>query len=191
MEKENLSTNIIIREATEDDAENLLKIYSYYVEETAITFEYEVPSVAEFAGRIRKTKEKYPYIVAQDKNTGRLLGYSYASAFKERAAYQWSVETTIYVDKDCKRGGLGRLLYAELEKCLSAMGILNVNACIGYPNGAEDEHLTYDSVKFHEKLGYSMVGEFHQCGSKFGRWYNMVWMEKMLGEHVDNPKELF
>ena len=185
-----MEKDILIREALPSDAEGLLDIYRYYVEDTAITFEYDVPSVTEFEGRIRKTLEKYPYIVAEDRESGRLLGYSYASPFKERAAYQWSVETTIYVDKDLKRAGLGRLLYNELEKRLADMGILNVNACIGYPNGAEDEHLTYDSVRFHEKLGYSMVGEFHQCGYKFGRWYNMVWMEKMLGEHTDTPKEI-
>ena len=90
-----MEKDILIREALPSDAEGLLEIYRYYVENTAITFEYEVPSVSEFEGRIARTLEKYPYIVAQDRESGRLLGYSYASAFKERAAYQWSVETTI------------------------------------------------------------------------------------------------
>ena len=176
-----------IRQATPADAEALLSIYDYYVRETAITFEYETPSVEEFRGRIENTLKKYPYIVAcekaEDGSEGKIVAYAYASAFKAREAYKYSVETTIYVDKDQRRSGIGRMIYMELEERLKAQGILNLNACIGYPNGQEDEHLTYDSVKFHDKLGYSMVGEFHQCGYKFGRWYNMVWMEKLVGEH--------
>ncbi|SDA53909.1 phosphinothricin acetyltransferase [Butyrivibrio sp. INlla18] len=174
-----------IRIATPEDAKELLDIYRYYVENTAITFEYDVPSVEEFRGRIERVLKKFPYLVVE--GDGKIYGYAYVSPFKERAAYQWAVETSIYVAKDARRDGLGRMLYEELEKRLKEMGILNLNACIGYPNGAEDEHLTYDSVKFHEKMGYSMVGEFHQCGYKFGRWYNMVWMEKLIGEHVNDP----
>ncbi len=174
-----------IRMATPEDAKELLDIYRYYVENTAITFEYDVPSVEEFRGRIEHVLKKFPYLIVE--GDGKIYGYAYVSPFKERAAYQWAVETSIYVAKDARRDGLGRMLYEELEKRLKEMGILNLNACIGYPNGAEDEHLTYDSVKFHEKMGYSMVGEFHQCGYKFGRWYNMVWMEKLIGEHVNDP----
>ena len=191
---------ITIRTATPDDAAALLKIYEYYVTDTAITFEYDVPSVEEFRGRIENILKKYPYIVAvekdsdevtagtpdeEDSGNGRIIGYAYAGVFKDREAYQYSVETTIYVDKDLRRGGIGRMLYEELEKRLKAQGILNLNACIGYPE-EEDEHLTFDSVKFHERLGYSMVGEFHKCGYKFGRWYNMVWMEKLIGDHVND-----
>lgn len=174
-----------IRIATPEDAKELLDIYRYYVENTAITFEYDVPSVEEFRGRIERVLKKFPYLVVE--GDGKIYGYAYVSPFKERAAYQWAVETSIYVAKDARRDGLGRMLYEELEKRLKEMGILNLNACIGYPNGAEDEHLNYDSVRFHEKMGYSMVGEFHQCGYKFGRWYNMVWMEKLIGEHVNDP----
>ncbi len=178
---------ITIRTATPDDAAGLLKIYEYYVTDTAITFEYDVPSEEEFRGRIEKILKKYPYIVAVEEGEGteRIIGYAYAGVFKDREAYQYSVETTIYVDKDLRRGGIGRMLYEELEKRLKAQGILNLNACIGYPE-EEDEHLTFDSVKFHERLGYSMVGEFHKCGYKFGRWYNMVWMEKLIGDHVND-----
>jgi phosphinothricin acetyltransferase len=185
MEKE-----FVIRDATKDDAAGLLDVYSYYVKETAITFEYDVPSVEEFAGRIENVKKKFPYIIVEEKDSKRIMGYAYVSPFKGRAAYDWAVETSIYIRNDAKRAGLGRMLYEELEKRLKEQGVLNLNACIGYPNGAEDEHLTYDSVKFHEKMGYSMVGEFHQCGYKFGRWYNMVWMEKMLGEHTADPSKV-
>ena len=85
--------------------------------------------------------------------------------------------------------GIGRALYEALEKVSRAQNILNLNACIGYPE-ADDEYLTGNSVQFHGHMGYRMVGEFHKCGYKFGRWYNMVWMEKLLGEHGENPKEV-
>ena len=171
---------ISIRTATEDDAEELLAIYAPYVKQTAITFEYDVPSKKDFKSRISHTLEKYPYLVAEE--DGKIVGYAYVSPFKERAAYDWSVETSIYVDMIQKRKGIGRLLYDRLEEILKKQGILNVNACIGYPQ-IDDEYLTKDSVYFHEKLGYHMVGTFHQCGYKFNRWYDMVWMEKFIGEH--------
>ena len=171
---------ITTRIATTADAKALLAIYTPYVEQTAITFEYDVPTLEEFTSRIQNTLRKFPYIIAEENN--RILGYAYASPFKERAAYGWSVETSIYVKQDERQKGIGRILYDRLEEILKKQGILNVNACIGYPQ-IEDEYLTKDSVRFHEKLGYSMVGTFHKCGYKFGRWYDMVWMEKFIGEH--------
>ena len=174
---------IHIRVARVDDAGDLLKIYAPYVRDTAITFEYEVPSVEEFAGRIRRVLERYPYLVAE--LDGEIVGYAYAGPFHSRAAYQWGVETSIYVDKEKKRAGVGGKLHNTLEHILQEQGILNLNACIAYPE-KEDEHLTRDSVRFHERLGYRMVGEFQKCGYKFNRWYNMVWMEKHIGDHLDN-----
>lgn len=174
---------ITIRTATPEDAERLLAIYRPYVLKTAITFEYDVPSVEEFKGRIGHTLEKYPYLVAEQ--DGVLFGYAYVSPFKERAAYDWAVETSIYVDWDKKKMGIGKLLHNALEQVLKQMGILNMEACIGYPE-KDDEYLTQNSAQFHDHLGYRMVGEFYRCGYKFGRWYNMVWMEKLIGEHGEN-----
>lgn len=171
---------IRLRTAVPDDAAALLDIYAPYVRSTAITFEYEVPSVQEFQHRIQKTLERYPYIVAEQ--NGEVLGYAYAGAFKERAAYDWAVEVTIYVRQNAHKNGVGKLLYQALEDICSAQHITNLNACIGYPE-IEDEYLTKNSAQFHEHLGYHMVGMFHQCGYKFGRWYHMVWMEKIIGEH--------
>ena len=176
-----MSADYSIRTATPDDAKELVAIYDYYVKETAITFEYETPSVEEFRGRIEKVLEKYPYIVIE--RGKEILGYAYASTFKDRDAYQWSVELSIYLQKDARRAGLGRMLYEELERRLKAQGILNLYACIGY-HDSEDEHLTLDSVRFHEKLGFSMIGKFNKCGYKFDTWYSMVWMEKLIGEHI-------
>lgn len=182
-----MEDTITVRIATEADAAALLAIYEGYVRDTAITFEYEVPSVEEFRNRIHHTLERYPYLVAEE--DGRAVGYAYAGQFHERAAYDWAVETSIYVAADCKRHGIGKKLYEALEGCLRHQGILNVNACIAYPQ-VEDEHLTKDSVKFHEKLGYRMVGTFHQCGYKFHHWYDMVWMEKFIGEHQENQPDI-
>ena len=181
----NTNTFITIRTATLSDAQALLNIYSPYVEHTAITFEYDVPSVEEFASRIKNTLQKYPYLVAE--KNGRLLGYAYASPFHERPAYDWAVETSIYVDQNIKHQGLGRRLHDALEDALRSQGILNMNACIAYPP-EEDEYLDKNSVEFHTHMGYRLVGEFYKCGYKFHRWYNMVWMEKLIGNHLSDQK---
>jgi len=172
----------IIRTAKEADAERLLAIYAPYVTDTAITFEYEVPTVEEFRQRIIRTLQKYPYLVAEDEN-GNLEGYAYAGPLKERAAYDWSVEESIYVQQGRVGKGLGRLLHDALQKELQQRGILNMYACIAAPRG-EDPYLTDNSILFHSHLGYRMIGRFQLCGYKFGRWYDMVWMEKLIGEHT-------
>ena len=174
--------DVRIRVADISDAEKLLHIYAPYVEQTAITFEYEVPSVVEFAERIRHVLEKYPYLVAE--LDGEPVGYAYAGSFHPRAAYGWSVETSIYVAQDKKGLGIGRMLHDTLERILKEQGILNLNACIAYPQG-EDPYLTTQSADFHAHLGYRLVGEFRKCGYKFGRWYHMIWMEKHIGDHLD------
>ena len=172
--------NMIIRTATANDAEAILNIYAYYVENTAITFEYDVPTLEEFTHRIENTLKKYPYLVAE--KDGEILGYAYAGVFKDRAAYDWSAETTIYLKQDAVKCGIGRMLYEALEKEMKKRGFLNLYACIGYPID-DDEYLTKNSAEFHAHLGFETVGEFHKCGYKFGRWYNMIWMEKIIGEH--------
>lgn len=179
--------DIIIRTATAEDAEILLEIYRPYVENTAISFEYEVPTVEEFQKRIENTLQMYPYIaaVAGDK----IVGYAYASAFKQRKAYDWAVETSIYVDMKAQGLGVGKKLYLALEEILKKQNILNLNACISYTD-REDERLTNHSMHFHEHLGYRLVGKFHQCGYKFGNWYDMIWMEKMIGEHAGIPEKV-
>lgn len=183
----NTNTFITIRTATLSDAQALLNIYSPYVEHTAITFEYDVPSVEEFASRIKNTLQKYPYLVAE--KNGRLLGYAYASPFHERPAYDWAVETSIYVDQNIKHQGIGRRLHDALEDALRSQGILNMNACIAYPPD-ENEYLDKNSVEFHTHMGYRLIGEFYKCGYKFHRWYNMVWMEKLLNPEIKHPKPI-
>ena len=169
-----------IRLASIDDTKDILKIYSYYVLNTAISFEYDVPTVDEFKERIRKTLENYPYYVAILDN--KIVGYAYAGSFVGREAYKYSAELTVYIDKDYKKQGIGRLLYKKLEEDLKQKGISNLYACIGTPVDKADEYLDFNSVEFHKHLGFMQVGEFHKCGYKFDRWYNMVWLEKVIGE---------
>lgn len=171
-----------IEKAQLSDAAELLEIYAPYVTNTAISFEYEVPSLEEFSQRIADISAQYPYLKAVEE--GRILGYAYATAFKWRAAYDWSVETTIYLRPEARGRGIGRALYQQLERSLSSMGILNMNACIGIPGDPEDTYVNYDSQHFHEAMGFQMVGTFHHSGYKLGRWHHMIWMEKMLAPHT-------
>lgn len=179
--------DIEIRVANINDAKDILNIYQYYVKNTAITFEYKVPSLDEFKIRISDTLKKYPYFVAI--YNGKISGYAYAGKFVGRAAYNWSASLSIYIDKDMRKQGIGRMLYEALEKSLKEMGIINLYACIGYPE-IEDEYLNKNSAQFHKHMGFNKVGEFHKCGYKFDRWYNMIWMEKSIGSHHGKQKPI-
>ncbi len=175
-----MNREIIIRSAVLEDAEDILRIYTPYVEDTDITFEFQVPTIEEFRERMVHTLEKYPYFVALDE-MGQILGYTYASPFKGRPAYNWSVETSIYVDRNYKGRGIGSKLYEALEHALKLQHIVNACACIC---------ASYDeSILFHHKCGYRLVATFHKSGYKSGRWHDMVWMEKFLGEHQIPPKD--
>ena len=173
-----MQADITIRAAKEADIEAILAIYAPYVRETAITFEYTVPTLEQFSERMRKTLMKYPYLVAVQET--EILGYAYASEFKKRAAYDWAVETTIYVKQDSRKSGVGKKLYRVLEEVLKRQNIGNLYACIAYPNPG--------SIGFHEHLGYQTIGHFSKCGYKFETWYDMIWMEKMIGEHDQHPE---
>ena len=171
---------LMLTDASSDDAEELLALYAPYILHTAITYEYAVPTVDEFRARIEKVQSAYPYLVVRE--DGHIVGYAYVSRFRERRAYDRSVETSIYVRADCHGRGIGRMLYAELERRLPPLGVTNLYACIAAPDEArgEDEYLTYDSVRFHTALGYRQVGRFSGCAFKFGRVYDMIFMEKKL-----------
>lgn len=171
---------LTIRKAVPDDAENLLKIYAPYVKRTAITFEYDVPAAIEFRGRIAHTLGHYPYLVAV--KDGQPVGYAYAGRFKQQPAYQWAVETSIYIDQHHTHQHIGAALHEALEEALRTQGILNMNACIAYTDH-QDKYLDDNSIRFHEHMGYRLVAHFHQCGRKFSRWYDIVWMEKLIGPH--------
>ena len=161
---------IEIRNAQVEDAANLVAIYAPYVEKTAITFETQVPTAEDFENRIKKTMEKFPYLVAIEE--GQIVGYAYASTYYARAAYDWTVELSVYVQKEARGKGVGTLLYTALEEELTARGFKNFLACIALPNPA--------SIALHEKRGYEQVAHFKKIGYKFGTWHDIVWLQKSL-----------
>lgn len=167
----------MIRDAVCLDAERLVEIYSYYVKETAVSFEYKVPSVEEFTDRINTINKKYPYLVYEA--DGKIIGYAYARAYGVREAFNWTAATSIYLDKSCRRQGVGTALYEELEKRLAKQGIVNVLADVAYID-VEDEYLTHDSYEFHKKRGYAEVAHMTKIGKKFDRWYDLLWMQKVI-----------
>lgn len=171
----------IIRYIKPEDTARILEIYAYYVENTAITFEYTTPTLQEFSERIINITKRYPYLVIEQ--NGIIQGFAYANTFIARPAYDWSCEVTIYLDHSHKKHGLGRKLYEALEVELKKMGILNMYACIASPC-QEDKYLDRNSINFHSHLGFEIAGNFHKCGYKFDRWYDMVWMEKIIGSHL-------
>ena len=172
-----MNSNLIIREAKVSDAKRLLEIYEPYVKDTAISFEYKVPSVEEFEERIRHVTEKYPYIVCLKGD--KILGYAYASAYSSREAYNWTAASSIYVEKEFHRMGAGALLYKELEERLRKLGVVNLLAGVAYIE-TEDKYLTKDSYNFHIKMGYEKVAHMKGIGKKFNHWYDLIWLQKKL-----------
>jgi len=170
--------SVVIRNVKIKDAKALLEIYAPYVKETAISFEYEAPGVREFRNRIKTITKKFPYVVAEV--DGKIAGYAYAGVFHARKAYECSVETSIYVEKNTHGTGVGRALYNALEKELKKQNISALYACIAATPRENDLHLTDASIRFHEKLGYKLAGRFTSCAVKFNDWYDMVYMEKHI-----------
>lgn len=171
---------VTVRKARPEDAESLLKIYAPYVENTTVTFELTVPTAEEFAGRVERTLQKYPYLVAE--SGGEILGYAYAGPFRERAAYIWSAEVSVYIRPDMHRRGIGRALYTRLEELLRRQNIASMEACISRPNR--------ESIKFHSSLDFERVARFSRCAYKLGEWVDVVYMQKILRD-LDAPPEPF
>lgn len=160
----------MIRNAGIEDAKSLQAIYAPYVLKTAITFDYQVPSITAFEKRIVTISERFPFLVYEE--DGQVLGYAYASPYKERAAYDWSSEVSIYLDEAVRGRGIGTQLYDALEQELAQRGLKNCLACITYPNEA--------SENFHHKRGYQKVAHFPKIGYKFDQWHDIIWMQKQL-----------
>lgn len=167
-----------IRVATPDDAAQIVHIYAPYVTDTVVTFETAVPSVETYRQRIVNTLARYPFLVACT-SAGRIIGYAYAGAFKPRAAYDWTVETTVYLRPEAQGRGVSHALYDRLEELLVRQGVTTVCACIAVPNPA--------SGAFHAKRGFAEVAHFTHCGYKLGIWLDMVWMEKNIAPYPEHP----
>ena len=166
----------MIRIATCEDVPAILNIYAPYILTSTATFEYDVPCKKEFTQRFLKYTEKFPWLVWEE--DGVILGYAYASAPFERAAFSWCAEPSVYLAPEAKGRGIGRALYEELERILCKQGYQRLLALITSENA--------ESIAFHQKMGYSFCGEFPRCGYKFGRWLGLTWMEKQL-KFVENP----
>jgi len=161
---------IYIRPASESDAAELLDIYRPFVESTAVSFEFEPPSVAEFARRIAKSIADWQWLVAEQDD--RCIGYACGSSHRERAGYRWSVEVSAYVHPGHLRRGLGRALYTQLFDDLGRRGYRNAYAGIALPNDA--------SVALHRRTGFEFIGVFKAVGRKFDRWHDVAWYQRAL-----------
>jgi L-amino acid N-acyltransferase YncA len=166
-----------IRLATPADASAVLDIYAPYIQNTSITFEMEVPTVAAFEERINSYLANWPWLVFEV--DGKIAGYAYASRYRERVAYQWSVEASVYVHDDYLRAGIAQQLYSTLFQILKQQGYRNVYAVINLPNDR--------SVAFHEKLGFTWFATYDQVGYKLGKWKNVGWWRLILNEFGDEP----
>ncbi len=167
----------VIRLAEEPDAERMLAIYAPIVRDTAISFELEPPTAEEFRQRIRDSKEFAPWLVCEME--GVILGYAYAGRIRLRAAYQWSVEVTVYVNPEYHRRGVGGAVYTSLFECLRLLGFCGAIAVITLPNPA--------SVSLHESLGFEPIGVFNSIGYKLGEWHDSGWWQLVLQEHGPSP----
>lgn len=169
-----------IRLATPRDAEGMLEIYAPYIRNTAVTFEYEVPDLDEFRGRVESTLTRYPWLAAEE--DGLLLGYAYAGQYRSRAAFQWGAEGSIYLRPEAQGTGLAAPLYRCLIRLVKAQGVRNFYGCITHPNPA--------SEGFHRKLGFSDLAVFPRAGYKLGQWRDVLWNYLPLGE-TEGPPEPF
>jgi L-amino acid N-acyltransferase YncA len=169
-----------VRDATEDDAEACAAIYAPYVTDTAITFEYEPPSRAEMARRIAAAQRTHAWLVLED--GGAVVGYAYAGPFKERAAYRWSCEVSVYLEPGRRRSGSGRLLYEALFARLAERGFRTLIAVMTLPNDA--------SEGLHRALGFEPVGTFRRVGWKHGQWRDVAWAQRSIGPGDGPPGEL-
>ena len=158
----------MIRIATAEDIPAILSIYGPYVENTAYSFEYTVPTVDAFTARFLSYTAQMPWLVWEE--DGRVLGYAYGSLPFERAAYAWCGEVSVYLAPEIQGKGVGRKLYAVLEEIMWRQGYRVIYSLITTENEG--------SVRFHEKLGYVRTAVFPNCGFKFGRWLGIIWMEK-------------
>lgn len=166
------------RLARPDDAAGMLEIYAPYIRNTSITFETEVPAVEAFANRIATYLRDWPWLVMEAE--GRIAGYAYASRYRERSAYQWSVECSVYIHEDHLRAGLARALYTALFHILKQLGYRNVYAVINLPNDR--------SVALHESMGFRWFATYEQVGYKLGQWKNVGWWRLVINEFGEEPE---
>jgi L-amino acid N-acyltransferase YncA len=168
-----------IRDATPEDGAACAAIYEPYVTDSAITFEYEPPTAAEMAERIAKAQKNHAWVVAED--DGRVVGYAYGGQYKERAAYRWACEVSVYLEPGRRRGGEGRALYEALFERLAARGFRTAVAGMTLPNPA--------SEGLHRAMGFTPVGVYRRIGWKHGAWHDVAWVQRPLGPDGAPPSD--
>jgi phosphinothricin acetyltransferase len=167
-----------VRLATEDDAAAVAAIYAPFCESTPVSFEEAAPSTAEMAGRIRKSLEHYPWLALDD--SGVVAGYAYASKHRERPAYRWAVDVSVYVDARYRRRGVGRALYVALLALLRHQGYFKAYAGVALPNPG--------SVRLHTAVGFEPVGVYRGVGFKQGAWHDVGWYQMALQPERLSPE---
>jgi phosphinothricin acetyltransferase len=171
-------SNILIRLATEDDADQVQAIYAPFCGNTPVSFETTAPTIEEMRQRIAKTLAIVPWLIAD--RDGQVLGYAYAARHRERAAYVWSVDASVYVRGDCRRLGLGRALYTSLFALLKLQGFYTVLAGITVPNPG--------SVGLHEAMGFEPVGTYRGIGYKCRAWHDVLWLQRALRDRSETEE---
>ena len=169
---------VVLRPATEADAAEMLALYAPYVLQTTVSSEYDAPSLEEFKRRIRTYTAKTPWLACLV--DGQIVGYGYAAPHRERASYQWSVETSIYVMEGWHRHGIAGAIYAALFELLAMQGYYNIYVGITSPNER--------SMKFHKAMGFIISGAYQESMYKFGQWRDVLWMGKSLRPHDGEPQ---
>lgn len=167
-----------IRLATPADAKGILGIYAPYITDTSFTFEMEVPSIKEFEERIAGYLEHWPWLVCEVDNV--IAGYAYGARYRERVAYQWCVESSIYIHDDYQRRGIAAALYKSLFEILKRQGYTNVYAVINLPNDK--------SVALHEKAGFEYFATYRNVGYKLGKWKNVGWWQLIINDYTFEPQ---
>lgn len=168
-----------IRNVTTDDAAAIADIYRPFVEATVVTFDETAPDTAEFAARITSNSGTYPWLIADD--NGKVAGYAYASQYRSRLAYRWSVDVAIYLHEDFRGQGLGRQLYSALFDELRHLGFYNAYAGITIPNPA--------SLGLHKAMGFEPIGIYKNVGYKLGRWLDVQWLSLQLQDPKNQPSD--
>ena len=175
-----LIEKVIIRSAEQRDAESILDIYTPYITDTPVSFETEIPSIEVFRQRILDYQEKLPWLVCEINDV--MAGYTYATDHRQRSAYDCSKELSVYIHQDFKHRGIATGLYTALIEILIHQGVTNVLAGIALPNP--------ESVGFHERFGFKLVGIYHNVGFKLGQFHDVGWWELSIGSNYKSPVEI-
>ena len=170
----------LIRFATAADAERILEIYAPYITDTVISFEYDVPTPAEFSARVEEIRSRYPYLVYE--RDGLVVGYAYASAYSSRAAYDYTVDLSVYADAAYCGQNIGECLYAAMFDILTKQGFYSAYACITATN--------QNSLSFHKRMGFKDAGTHPVAGFKHGQWLDVCWYVRHLRSHIGAPQPL-